>query len=298
MNKIFKAVTILMVLLLCLSFTVGAAQSGETKVTTKEELVQDKIKAKDFVKYQQPHDKSKFDRDVAGQLNLKVMSAKNKVPKGFEVPDDGYQTMVSYKTNGKMFIRDTSHKIETIQVPWNEITSLRGWNGESVLIAHYNDYGMQDAVWVQYVYNNNGYAYLEELPFSEIIVSGFVGTYTKEDSNLNFVDTINLGEVFDSDNVNYINLTVEDQYASTTNPYDINTTDLVGWWKFDDDYTDSSGNGNHSTNVGTVFVDGKYNNGSEFNGTSYISLPYNDIGSTLTYVMWLSRDIDTNVITL
>jgi len=298
MNKIFKAVTILMVLLLCLSFTVGAAQSGETKVTTKEELVQDKIKAKDFVKYQQPHDKSKFDRDVAGQLNLKVMSAKNKVPKGFEVPDDGYQTMVSYKTNGKMFIRDTSHKIETIQVPWNEITSLRGWNGESVLIAHYNDYGMQDAVWVQYVYNNNGYAYLEELPFSEIIVSGFVGTYTKEDSNLNFVDTINLGEVFDSDNVNYINLTVEDQYASTTNPYDINTTDLVGWWKFDDDYTDSSGNGNHSTNVGTVFVDGKYNNGSEFNGTSYISLPYNDIGTTLTYVMWLSKDIDTNVNTL
>ena len=270
MNKISKAVTILMVLLLCLSFTVGAAQSGDTEIKTKEELVQDKIKEKDFVKYQQPHDKNKFDRDVAGPLYLKVQSTKNKVPDGFEVDEDGYQTMVSYKTNGKIFIRDTQHKVETVQVPWNEITSLRGWNGESVLIKHYNDYGMQDAVWVQHVYNNNGYAYLEELPFSEIIVSGFVGTYTKSDVNVTPSDAPSLGYTFDSDYVNYINLTVTDQYPTKTDPYDINTTGLAGWWKFDEgsgtNVSDSSGNGNHGTFAAANYTTGKYNDGGDFDG--------------------------------
>ena len=296
MNKYLKAITILMVLLLCLSFTVGAAQSGETKIKTKEELVQDKIKAKDFVKHQQPHDKSTFDREVAGTLGLKVKSAKNKVPDGFEVPEDGYQTMVSYKTNGKIFIRDTVHKVETIQIPWNEITSLPGFNGEIVLLKHYNDYGIQDAVWVQYVYNDNGYAYLEELHFSEIIVSGFVGTYTKADSNLNFSDTINLGYTFDSDDVNYINLTIEDQYSTKTNPYDINTTGLVGWWKFDEgsgtNVSDSSGNGNHGTFAAANYTNGKYNSGGLFDGVDdYVtisSFAHNDESMTLSF--WINTN--------
>ena len=276
MNKYLKAVTILMVLLLCLSFTVGAVQSDKM-IKTKGELVQDKIKAKDFVKHQQSHDQNQFDRDVGGTLDVKVMSAKHKVPDGFEVPDEGYQTMVSYKANGKIFIRDTIHKVETVQIPWNEITSLPGFNGKSVLIKHYNDYGMQDAVWEQYVYNAGGYAYLEELPFSEIIVSGFVGTYTKSDVNVTPSDVPALGYTFDSDCVNYINLTVTDQYPTKTDPYDINTTGLVGEWKFDEgsgtNVSDSSGNGNHGTfSAETWVTTGKYNSGGNLS-ISTVTLP-------------------------
>jgi len=296
MNKILKAVTILMVLLLCLSFTVGAAQSGETKVKTKGELVQDKIKAKDFVKYQQSHDKNTFDREVAGPLDIKVQSIKNKVPQGFEPNPDGYQTMVSYKEKNKIHIRDTEHKIETVQIAWSELATLPGFDGEKVLITHLNDAGVKDAVWVQEVYNAGGYAYLEELPFSEIIVSGFTGTYTKADTNLDFSDILNIGYTFDSDYVNYINLTVEDQYATKTDPYDINTTGLVGWWRFDEgsgtNVSDSSGSGYHGTYTGANYTTGKYNDAGEFGiSGDYVNTTYSiNLSTPFTISFWIARN--------
>lgn len=287
-----KVATVLIVLLLCFSFTVGAA---ETKVKTTDEIVKDKIKNKDFVKYQQPHDKTKFDREVAGTLDLKVQSSKHKVPDGFEVPEDGIQTMVSYKANGKIFIMDTVHKVETIQVPWNEIESLPGFDGEYVRITHYNDFKIKDGEWIQYVYNAGGYAYLEDIPFSEIIVDGFTGTYTKEDSNLNFTNTINLGDTFDSDDVSYINVTITDQYASKTNPYNINTTNLEAWWVLDDNLTDVSANTNDGTGYGGIgYTDAKYNNGSDFDGVDdYILVAHDDSISfnnttDRTFIWWVN----------
>jgi hypothetical protein len=292
--KITKVVTILMVLLLCLSFTVGAAE--QTKIKTQDDIVKDMVKNKDFTRFQKAHDHTKFDRAVAGNIDIKMMSSKHKVPNGFEVQEDGYQTMVAFKKNGKIVIRDTEHKVETLQIPWSDITSLDGWNGESVLIRHYNDYGVMDGIWVQQVHNDNGYAYLEDVPFSEVIVDGFVGTYTKVDTYITPEDTINLGQTYDSDDVNYINITIDDQYADKTGPYDINTTGLVAWYRFDDagsTVIDYSGNGNNGTFTAATYTNGKYNNGGDFDSVDdMVTVPDSESLNTtaLTAIYWINAD--------
>ena len=176
-NKAIKIISVFMILLLCLSFS-AAAKQDDSKVKTKDQIVQDKIKDKDFVKQQQWHDKNKFDRSIGGQeLGIKVMSNKNKVPDGFEAGPDEPMTMISFKNNNKIHIIDPNHKVETLQIPWSEVSTLPGFDGETVLITHYNEYSIKDAVWVQQVYNIDGFCYLEEIPFSEVVVSGFTGVY-------------------------------------------------------------------------------------------------------------------------
>lgn len=50
---------------------------------------------------------------------------------------------------------------------------------------------------------------------------------------------------------------------------------LVGYWKFEDDVLDSSGQGNHGTNYGATFVDGKVDRCLSFDGVD----DYVDCGS-------------------
>jgi len=48
---------------------------------------------------------------------------------------------------------------------------------------------------------------------------------------------------------------------------------LVGWWKFESDATDSSGNKNHGQSIGTRSVDGKSGKALRFSGRSLVVLP-------------------------
>ena len=70
---------------------------------------------------------------------------------------------------------------------------------------------------------------------------------------------------------------------------------LVGWWKFDGDATDSSGNGNDGTvNGATLTTDrhGQANEAYSFDGVNdYIEVPYNSAlnGSTSSYTLWCKR---------
>lgn len=77
-------------------------------------------------------------------------------------------------------------------------------------------------------------------------------------------------------------------------PYDIPMNGLVGWWKLDNDATDSSGNGNHGTAKNNPsWTEGKYNNALLLNSdTSYIQLTdtaaldvENGKGATWSYII-------------
>ena len=48
---------------------------------------------------------------------------------------------------------------------------------------------------------------------------------------------------------------------------------LVGWWKFESDATDSSGNRNHGRGIGTRRVNGKFGKALRFSGRSLVVLP-------------------------
>lgn len=97
-----------------------------------------------------------------------------------------------------------------------------------------------------------------------------------------------LGGVFDVSDAsafNHISVTVTPLYTESS-PYDIPTTGLVGWWRFDDGagtrVRDFSGNGNNGTvNGEMLWVPGKYNTAGQFNGinTSVVIGDVLDVGT-------------------
>ncbi len=97
-----------------------------------------------------------------------------------------------------------------------------------------------------------------------------------------------LGGVFDISDASAfksISVTVTPLYTESS-PYDIPTTGLVGWWRFDDGagtrVRDFSGNGNNGTvNGEMLWVPGKYNTAGQFNGinTSVVIGDVLDVGT-------------------
>jgi len=286
-----KYITLAVLLICMLSFVVSPvmAAQDDDRIITSEQMAKDKLKEhkeKKVVEQKASHNKADFTNIVPGMGNLKYES--EKVPKGFEKKDETV-TMVSWHDKGKLHIRDTEHRTATIQVPWSTLQEIKGFDGEHVRIWHYNDAGICDGKWIQTVSNEGGYAYLEDVPFSEIIVSGFTGSYSKIDNEIDITDTINLGRTFDSNEVSSVTLTINDQYSSKTDPYDINNSGLVAWLKLDDDFTDSSGNGNDGTNYGVTFENVKYNSGGFFDGDAhYIDTDINfDMSQPYTIIVWI-----------
>ena len=70
------------------------------------------------------------------------------------------------------------------------------------------------------------------------------------------------------------------------------TEGLVGWWKFDGDANDTSGNDNHGVVNGAALATDRFGNVDSaylFDGTSPYILISNDFGSTVTISIWISK---------
>ncbi len=96
------------------------------------------------------------------------------------------------------------------------------------------------------------------------------------------------------------NYTVEasNPFGSTTSmvaQIDVNgslTQGLAGWWKFDGNANDSSGNGNHGVVNGATLTTDRFGNLDSaylFDGTSPYILISNDFGSTVSISIWISK---------
>lgn len=292
MNK-HKCITVAILLICILSFVaVPAMAAPSDRVITPAQKAAEKLQElneRKVFEQRATHSQADFTNVVPGVGGLKYKA--EQVPPGFEhIPET--VTMVSWHDKGRLHIRDIEHKTTTIQVPWTTLQDVEGFDGEHVRVWHYNDAGVCDGKWVQTVSNEGGYAYLEEVPFSEIIVGGFTGTYSKVESEIDITDTINLGRTFDSDEVSAVTLTIDDQYSTKTGPYDIDTTGLVFWGRFDDAGTtliDYSGNGNNGTFTASTYTEGKYNTGGSFDGIddvveiSGFTSNYNELSICLTF---------------
>ncbi len=183
-------------------------------------------------------------------------------------------TLICAKTkDGRIKIKDVGkdHKLRDIRVKYDDLRGIQGVSDGYVKLTHYNDAGLPDAVWVQQIINDGGYAYFEKVPFSEIVIGGWVGTYEKTGTiEYQASNTLGLGSTFKAESVNFITAEVEPVYTKSS-PYNIPTEGLVGWWKFDDGegttVSDSSGNENHGTAIGMTWADGKYNSAGSFDGS-------------------------------
>lgn len=75
---------------------------------------------------------------------------------------------------------------------------------------------------------------------------------------------------------------------------------LVGWWRFNGNANDSSGNGKNGTVTAatpTTGQNGQPNNAYDFNGsTAYISMPsgFSDFGNGITISVWMNPDTTTS----
>jgi len=90
-----------------------------------------------------------------------------------------------------------------------------------------------------------------------------------------------------------------DSYSYTAPIYNINnnpgwTNNLVGYWPFEGDLSDKSGNNNNGTSIGTIgttgFVSGKINQALSLSGTNYIEIPDSlslDITDQITLEAWV-----------
>lgn len=74
-----------------------------------------------------------------------------------------------------------------------------------------------------------------------------------------------------------------------------NATGLVGYWRFEGDATDASGNGNNLTNSLVSFVSGKLGQGASFNGVDSIlyraTSPSLEITDRITLVGWIMPNV-------
>lgn len=132
---------------------------------------------------------------------------------------------------------------------------------------HLADNGTITAITIDYVLNGNYYFF--DVDLSTTCVGCSSGSYVES-----FTAQTNASvPTFSQSLTNITGMTANiTDYATQADPYAINTTGLVGWWKFDNNLNDSSGNGYNGLWKGVAgnanYTTGKYNNATIYNGVN------------------------------
>ena len=110
--------------------------------------------------------------------------------------------------------------------------------------------------------------------------------------------TLSITDINASQHEGNYTVVVSNAFGSVTSSVaqiDVNgslTEGLVGWWKFDGDANDTSGNDNHGVVNGAALATDRFGNVDSaylFDGTSPYILISNDFGSTVTISIWISK---------
>jgi len=153
------------------------------------------------------------------------------------------------------------------------IKELKGYNGHSVMVYHINDDGVYDSIEIHKLIKKDGFVYLYDIKFSEIIIKGYTGSYTKTETVIqNNVTDTNLGQDFDTLNVTAITINITPA-TTETSKYDYTLSlNPVLFHTFDNTYIDLSGNGYNAVESGNSVEYSedysKYNQSVNFSGTS------------------------------
>jgi len=270
--KAMNIIIATIVLLSCFAIT-GQASQGESKVKTNANLATDRVlelQTKDSVYVEKAQTKSMNER---GLYKYEIADINEDLTISASL--DSSSLVCGRTPTGEIKIKDLGkdHKLRDIRIKASDLSGLPGIDKGIVKITHFNDAGLPDAVWVQQVINNNGYVYFEEVPFSEIVIGGFIGDYEKTGLvTYQTSQTFGMGSTFDAAEVNYLEAEVTPTYTESS-PYEVPTDGLVGFWKFDEgegvNVTDSSGNGNNGIASGGMnWTDGKLNYAGEFDNSN------------------------------
>ncbi len=267
-----KVVSVSLILMILFVNAASAAQ-GYTKVKTNADLCADRLlelQTKQSVHVEKAEAKGSNTKNLYKHA---IVDINEQVTISASL--DSSTLVCGKSADGNIRIKDLGkdHKLRDIRIKASDLAGMPGLDKGIVKVTHFNDAGLPDAVWIQQVVNNGGYVYFEAVPFSEVVIGGFVGDYTKTGTlDYQTSTAFSLGTTFDASAVNAIEATVTPTYTETS-PYDIPTDGLIGFWKFDENtgtnVSDSSGNGNHGTAIGGMnWTDGKYNSAGSFDGVN------------------------------
>jgi hypothetical protein len=132
------------------------------------------------------------------------------------ISSDGLHiTDIEDKSHGNSKDDKNKTKIYNMRISYNHITPYI-INGK-IKLTHHNDVGVTDATWLQEIENENGYVYFERIPFSEIVIGGYTGTYTVSATNVTGDTSISLGGEFKTANISSITLNITNPYIDVTN---------------------------------------------------------------------------------
>lgn len=124
------------------------------------------------------------------------------------------------------------------------------------------------------------------MTFSETIIDGYSGSYTKAGTSQNVSQSFAEGQSFPSNKTSAVSLNIST--TAYSDPYSeiAAMLNITSWHKFDGNATqrkiDSTGNGHAAVSVGTpIYTTGKYNNGTKYpTGTNYFYIPHSSSYNT------------------
>ncbi len=226
----YKKLLIVAVLLCFLVSTAGAAQTekevGNNKDSAKLEhqakilelKEQKEIKHSELKSFEE---KAKFKNEIK---DVKDFNGKAEVYSDEDVSDlevwKGNKNELKFKDHG-------SHKVRNLKIKYSDLEDVPGFYSGNVRITHYNDAGIPDVSWVQYVPNDGGYGYIDGVPFSEVVIGGGTGIWVVDDSEyLETTENINLGYSADPGMISFLNAYVNDfNVTGSVVGFEINSSD-------------------------------------------------------------------------
>ena len=204
----------------------------------------------------------------------------------FAAPPTQYKEVATTGTdlNGKVFVDSdatgfntyledgiiiiSGHGQKTVKLKWISLkNSVKTLNGHTIKVQHRNDAGVIDSS-VTYDFDamedTQGFVYFDA-EFSEVIIGGFQGSYTKTDSTLyNNMTNFSYGQSFT--NMTSVTFNATQGYDSALDKYNFTASlNPVGWWKLDGNANDSSEHANNGVfPINYTDEPCKYNNGTNF----------------------------------
>lgn len=140
-------------------------------------------------------DKAMFNYSINGNKNIKTNVKSN----------------IAWSVENKKILLKTPHGNHTtvsLQIPYNVIAPYIV--NDEIKITHRTDDGVVDATWVQKIINDDGFVYLDSLPFSEIIIGGFTGTYAKTTIGVENLSAIQLGQTINTSMIDSVTVDMND----------------------------------------------------------------------------------------
>ncbi len=168
----------------------GNGNGNDISIKSNAELAQDRLTE---LKHENWHRYGKYKTDhEKAQYNHKLVDINNEIDVYSDLDSSTIVATVEKDNRIRLKDIDSEHKLRSVRIAYSDVANAPGFEDGKILITHYDDFGFADVKWVQEVINQDGYVYFDDLPFSEIVIGGFIGICRFTSNNVSGDKTISV----------------------------------------------------------------------------------------------------------